>query len=249
MVNQWYKNFFEKYYFPFLSERKTSLDTEKEVRFIVDILGLKNSGKILDLACGSGRHAIELARNGYSVVGIDLNKDCLITAKREAKKAKLPLSFLQGDMRSIPFNEEFDVVISMFSSFGYLETEEDNDRVLREIFKSLEAKGFLLLDLQNKNWILKNVPAKTWDEQEGLFLLEKRKYDAESKIYNNEITIVSPRKKTEKVYSSVRLYELLEIRDKAERSGFKILKVFGDYDKSKFNIQKSRRMIILAQKR
>jgi len=248
MVTQWYKNFFEKYYFPFLSRRRTPLDTEKEVRFIVEVLGLKNNGKILDLACGGGRHAIELAKSGHSVVGIDLNKKCLISARHEAKKAKLLLNFLYGDMRSIPFNEEFDATISMFSSFGYLETEEDNNKVIEEIFKSLKTKGILLLDLQNKNWILKNVPTKTWDEQGGFFLLEKRKYDAESKFYNNEITIISPSKKIEKVYSSVRLYELVEIKEKIKQRGFNILRAFGNYDKSKFNIKKSQRMIILAQK-
>ena len=249
MVLPWYKKFFEKYYFPFLSGRKTFLDTQKETRFILNVLSLKKGSKILDLACGAGRHAIELAKNGCLVAGLDLNSNCLTKAKQKAKKIRLSISFLHSDMRRIPFTKEFDAVISMFSSFGYLETEKDNDEVLKKISGALKDRGALLLDLQNKNWVLKNVPVKAWDEQNGLFLLEKRQYDAEKKVYNNEITIISPRKKIERVYSSVRLYELAEIKDKLKQNGFSIAAVFGGYNKTKFNIQKSQRMIILAQKK
>ncbi|MBU2219576.1 hypothetical protein KJ665_00335, partial [Patescibacteria group bacterium] len=90
---------------------------------------------------------------------------------------------------------------------------------------------------------------KAWDEQNGSFLLEKRRYDSEKRIYNNEITVISPCKKIEKIYSSVRLYGFAEIKDKLKQNGFSVLKVFGDYNKGDFNVKKSQRMIILAQKK
>lgn len=243
----WYKEFFSKYYLQFFGRKKTLLKTKKEVKFICHILNLRKGAKILDLACGVGRHAIELAKKGFEVTGLDFNKKFLNLAQKSAKKNKVSLRLIQSDMRFIPYKNEFDAVINMFSSFGYFEKEKDNLKVLRAVSKTLKPGGIFLLDLPNKKWVLTKVNKKTERKINNFYILEERSFDNKKKVYFNNITIITPDKEIERTYTLMRLYDLSEIKRKLNKFGFKILKIYGDYKGGKFNQTVSTRMITVAQ--
>lgn len=245
---KWYREFFGKYYLQFFAQRKTSLGTKKEVKFICEVLNLPKGAKILDLASGPGRHAVELAKKGFKVTCLDFNRHFLHLAKKLAKKNKVFLQTIQSDMRDIPFRNEFDAVINMFSSFGYFEKERENLKVLKAVSRALKPNGLFLLDLANKNWVLKNVEKKTWDKIDKTYVLEKRFFDRRKNIFFNEVILISPNKKEKHTFTLLRLYGSFEINEKLKNVGFKILKFYGGYNKEKFVLNSSPRLIILAKK-
>ncbi|MDI6799032.1 MAG: class I SAM-dependent methyltransferase, partial [Candidatus Aenigmarchaeota archaeon] len=243
----WYIDFFAKYYLRFFGHKKTPLDTKREVEFIYHTLNLARGAKILDLASGPGRHAIELAKRGFNVTCLDLNKQFLDLTQKLAKQNNVSLRMVQSDMRIIPYKNEFDVVINMFSSFGYFDKEKENFKVLKAVSNALKLNGLFLLDLPNKNWLLTKVPKKTWQKINNKYILEERSFDKKRKIYLDNITIITPDKKIKHTSTLMRLYDLFEIRRKLNYAGFKVIKVYGDYKDEKFIKEISPRMIILAR--
>ncbi len=126
-VRPWWESFFGPDY---LKQYEHALPrTAQEVEGLERILHLRKASRILDLACGAGRHAIELARRGYQVTGYDLSEDLVRRARADAKRAKVKVSFVRGDMRELDFRGRFDAVINMFSSFGYFGSVEDGARM------------------------------------------------------------------------------------------------------------------------
>ena len=100
-------------------------DTRRQVDFLVEKLRLTGGERVLDLACGFGRHALELARRGFSVMGVDITPDYIRFAKEQAEKEGLAADFLCADIRELRFYQEFDAVLSMADgAVGYLENEE-----------------------------------------------------------------------------------------------------------------------------
>lgn len=248
--NKWYKDFFEKYYLSIYFKKEAFKNTQEETKFIIKILNLSEGAKILDLACGQGRHAIGLAKRGYEVIGLDLNNDFLNIAKKDAKKEKVKLRLIQGDMREKFFKNEFNAVINLFSSFGYFENEQENIKVLKNINKSLKPNGKFLIDLLNKKWFLKKFcgTKRTWFKIKNDYILEENYFDKKMKAWIRNISIIYPNKKIEHIKTFMRLYSLLEIKNELRKTGFKILKTYGDYQGNKFTLL-SPRLIILAQKK
>jgi SAM-dependent methyltransferase len=247
--SNWYKEFFDKYYLQFLGHKKNLLETKRETKFIYQVLNLAKRAKILDLACGFGRHAVRLAKKGFDVTCLDLNQNLLELAKKSAKQSRAPLRTVQSDMRDIPYQNEFDAVINMFSSFGYFKDERENLRVLRAVAKALKTNGVFLLDLPNKNWMLTKVNKKNWQNLNNTYILEERSWNKKKNIYFNEITLIKLNKTRKKIYTLLHLYELSEIKKKFEKVGFEILRLYGDYNGERFALRSSPRMIVLAKRR
>lgn len=245
--NNWHRRFFTNFYLPYLHKENIT-EIQKEINFICNILQLPKKAKILDLACGLGRHAIELAKCGFKVTGLDFNKQFLETARKKAKKGGLVVKFIQSDMRSLPFQNEFDAVICMYTSFGYF-NKKDNTKVLRNIARSLKKGGLLLLDLPSKEWVLNKLPRKTWQKIRNEYILEERSFDKKRGFFKDEITVLSPNAKPKDVCTFLYLYDPKEIKSKLNKQGLKVFRIFGDYDKKvSFDPSKFPRMIILAKK-
>jgi 2-polyprenyl-3-methyl-5-hydroxy-6-metoxy-1,4-benzoquinol methylase len=128
-------------------------DTENHVDFIIKSLNLLGSERILDLACGFGRHSLSLARRGFSVVGIDITKDYIEDAIRNAKKNAVTAEFIHSDIRDVVFNNEFDVVLNLADgAIGYLETDEENLKIFDIIAKALKSGGKHFMDICNAEY-------------------------------------------------------------------------------------------------
>jgi 2-polyprenyl-3-methyl-5-hydroxy-6-metoxy-1,4-benzoquinol methylase len=130
-------------------DRVTDKDTKAQLDFVRNTLEVPSGAAILDLACGYGRVSIPLAREGFLVTGFDYSEYLLNFARKEAEEANLSVSFVQGDMRNLVFEDEFDAIINLFTSFGYFETIEDDRAVLKGVHHALKRDGFFLLDFAN----------------------------------------------------------------------------------------------------
>jgi len=148
-MKQWYESLFENYGRKYDSESFTQ-GTMGECDFIEREIGFNKSIKILDIGCGTGRHAIELSKRGYNVTGIDLSDSLLSRAKGKAQKQGLKIDFLKYDARNLPFNNEYDLVIMLCEgAFPLMETDEMNYEILKNATKSLKENGKLIFTTLN----------------------------------------------------------------------------------------------------
>lgn len=143
-----------------------------EAAFILKQLKLKKGSALLDLCCGPGRHAVEFARRGLAVTGYDFSSEYLKEAASLAKKRKIPLRLLRGDMRRLEFRGEFDAAVNLFTSFGYFLNFKDDLRTLKGVARALKPGGLFLLDVINGAYVRKSFRAREWWEMEDHFLLE-----------------------------------------------------------------------------
>jgi len=234
MENSWYTeqagffgpNYIEEFAYIFDPER-----IKREVDFIEKALNCNRPLKILDLACGNGRHSIELARRGHSIIGLDLNRFFLGQAAIAAKEAQVTVKWIHSDMRQIPFENEIDAIIFLFSSFGYLESEQDDQIVLNRVAKALCPGGKLVMDFINHEWVMRNYRAyeqKTLPS--GVITVMQRNFDFTSGRNHERRTRVFPNGKREEVEMIIRLYTVVELIRMCESAGLQIQEVYGGYN-------------------
>ncbi len=231
--------------FPRLTPKQVSL----EVTFVEESLGIQRGGVVLDLACGNGQHAVELASRGYNVVGYDLSLTMLALAADEAQERGQKLNFLQGDMREMAFEEMFDAVYSWSTSFGFFD-EEKNSSVLRRVHRALRQSGMFLLDLVNRDYIVSRLPTLNWFEGDGCVCIDDAQFDSITSRLRVKRTVMREDGKSREVEYSVRLYALHEIGKMLHEAGFKVVEVSGHPAMAgAYFGADSPRMIILAERR
>jgi len=245
---QWYREFFDDLYLRVYQPLEAPEKVRREVDFIVKALNLPAGAKVLDLCCGQGRHSLELARRGFQVVGVDLSEALLYAARKRAESEGLSVTFLQCDMREIDFKDEFDAVINMFTSFGYLESEAEDEKVLGKVAQALKSGGKFLLDVVNRDRLVRDFQGREWHAaDEGWLVLEERTFDHLSgRMETRWICVARDGVRYERL-SSVRLYTASELRTMLERAGLKVKDLFGDYDGSPYSWD-SQRLIVVACK-
>lgn len=245
----WYVNFFGEDYLNIYRHTLTADRTEKEVAFAEQRLELNRSARVLDLCCGTGRHSVHLAKRGYQVTGLDLSEPYLDLARRAATDSRVALDTVSADMRAIPFKDYFDAVINMYSSFGYLESEAEDLKVLESISRSLKPGGRFLLDILNREWAVANYIQNDWhSETDGTLYVEHRALDLESSRMRVRFVIVDPNGgRHDSIGHDIRLYTLTEMIRLLERVGLGKIEVFGGFDSEPYGIE-TRRMILCARK-
>ncbi|MEO0091768.1 MAG: class I SAM-dependent methyltransferase [candidate division WOR-3 bacterium] len=242
-----FKAVFEpKDYLYFYQDILTEERTKIEVNFLIRELKLKKDMKILDLACGYGRHSNRLAKLGYNVTGVDITKEFLDIAKKEAKLRKLKVKYIQQDMRQIRFYNEFDRIMLLFTSFGYF-NDAENLKVLKNISQALKPKGLFCFDTFNRDALLKNFLPYIVIEKGKDLMIERNKYDKKTKRIYNQRIVIRDGKRKDKPFS-VRLYTPNEIKSLLAKVGMSIYKMFSDWNSNPFSLD-SKRMIIIAERR
>ena len=147
---QWYESLFENYGKKYDNEVFTQ-GTAGECDFIEKELNYDKTLKILDVGCGTGRHAIELTKRGYNITGIDLSESQLARAREKAAKQNLEIDFRRHDARDLPFEAEFDTAIMLCEGgFPLMETDEMNYEILRNVTESLKDKGKFIFTTLNE---------------------------------------------------------------------------------------------------
>jgi len=148
-MKQWYESLFENYANKYDKESFVQ-GTLGECKFIEQEINHDKSLKIIDIGCGTGRHAIELTKRGYNMTGVDLSRDQIKRAREKAKEAGVTINFQIQDARNLPFNGEFDLVIMLCEGgFSLMETDEMNFQILKNATKALKSKGKLIFTTLN----------------------------------------------------------------------------------------------------
>lgn len=232
-------------YLYFYSDSLTDERSDREVASLVKLLDLHPPMKILDLACGFGRHANRLAALGYSVTGIDQSADFLNLARKHASDMSVDVNYLQVDMRQIEFVEEFDVVIMMFTTFGYF-NDGDNFRVLENITRALRPGGWLGFDIPNRDVTLKVLSPAVVLEKNRDLMINRNSFDMVSGRWHNQRIVIRNGIRRDKPFS-IRLYNPTEIRELVQKAGMDVSHLYGDWNGQPLTAE-SRGMVVLAQK-
>ncbi|HEY3324558.1 MAG TPA: methyltransferase domain-containing protein [Planctomycetota bacterium] len=241
----WYVCAFDAQYLLRYSHR-TDKAAAAEARFVAKALKLPRGAHVLDLCCGAGRHARALARMGFRVTGVDLSADLLHEAVRRRHKN---ITYVRADMRCLPLGaESVDGAISMFTSFGYFETDRENEKVLREVARVLKPGAPFLLDYMNLKVTLRHLVRESEKSAGRLRLIERRHYNAASRRLTKDVTVLDGRRK-QVICESVRAYRPAELRKMCARAGLVLQARFGDLAGSKFKENDSARCVLLLRKR
>jgi len=228
-------------------------DTGEAVRCIRTILDRTrladispSSLTVLDIACGAGRHALELARLGYSVTGNDLSPFLLDTARSEASAGSVELAFTCCDMRKLPHDNRFDLVVQLFTSFGYFDTEDDDRQVLANVHQALISGGWYVLDLINPLHLKQNLVERSCRTIGNLTVIEERSL-TDQRI-TKTITITPEKGEPLSFTESVALFSEEKITNMLRNAGFLIDSIAGDYNGSAFDSGHSPRMMLFSRK-
>ncbi len=192
----WYQDFFGEDYIRFhlCGEQWLEARTAPQCDFVVNELGLQPGARVLDLCCGQGRHSIELARRGFQVTGLDLSEYLLDLARQRARAVGVKVEFVRHDMRDLPWEGEFDAIMNLFTSFGYLESDEEDQRVLNVASLALRPGGRLLIDHKNREATstMMGMSPRNWCEHDGHVILEQHEWDVLRARITMARTIIAP---------------------------------------------------------
>lgn len=223
-------------------------DTQDQLDFLRHVLPARPGMRILDVCCGHGRHAVELARWGYEVVGLDLSAPFLKVAQATAQGQGLQLPLVRGDVRTFPFQVgTFDVALSLFTSFGYFDDDRENELVLHQIAAVLKPGALFILDLANLDFVRTQPPTSSW-EHEGVKVSTVYAFNEATRRATTRRTVQFPEGRKEVLESSVRMYERDEIVSLVESAGFTVQTLYGSYDRAPLHPSR-KRMILVSQRR
>ncbi|MGG1660345.1 class I SAM-dependent methyltransferase [Brevibacillus sp. NRS-1366] len=244
MAEEWFERSFREDYVLVYRHRDDSA-ADGEIANLLERLPIKDTGRVLDLCCGSGRHSRALARRGYEVVGVDLSPVLLQLA--EEQNTFPQLSFARCDMRNIPYRGEFDIVVNLFTSFGYFSSDEENASVIRNMAQALRTEGEVIIDYLNPAYVTAHLVPQSTKEVGGMLIEEKRWIQdgfVKKRIMINEAATKEPREYLEQV----RLFQVEQMIAMLEQAGFGQIQVFGNYQFEEYVASESPRMIFYAIK-
>ena len=236
--NTWFASWFDTPYYHILYKDRDYAEAQVFMDNITNYLNLPEDAKILDLACGKGRHSVYLNQLGYDVTGADLSENSIAEASKFSNEK---LHFQVHDMR-IPFEEKFDAIFNLFTSFGYFENDEDNLTTLRAIQESLSEYGFAVIDFMNVQHVINNLVPEEVKTVEGIDFHIKR-YHQDNHIFK-EINFEDKGEKFHFV-EKVQALTLQDFEEMMEEAGIFLLDTFGDYKLKKFYKNESERLIMI----
>ncbi|MEX0771401.1 MAG: methyltransferase domain-containing protein [Balneolaceae bacterium] len=228
----WWKRIFNSMYL------KTDADvvedpriTETEVSLFHQILDLKDGDSILDLACGQGRHLIEMATRGnYNLFGLDRSRYLIQRAKNISKKRGFSINFKEGDVRKLPYSaDSFDYVTILGNSFGYFETIDDDLKILNEIFRVLKPGGKVLMDIADGEYLRENYTPRSWEWiDKNHFVCRERSIAADNeRLISREIVTHSEKGVIVDQFYAERLYTKDQLKNLLENVDFKEVSFHG----------------------
>ena len=227
---EWFddESFWREFY-PFMFPAQRVADADEQVARVLALT--KPPGKsALDLCCGPGRCSIALAKKGFKVTGVDKTKYLLDKARARARAAHTKIEWVQADMRDFIRADSFDLVLSMFTSFGYFDDRREDMAVLENMLGSLRPGGVCLIEVLGKERLAKILQRTTSTTlPDGTTVVERHEiFDDWTRVRNEWLLIKNSRVKRFKFHHTV--YSGLELRDRMERAGFIDVKLHGNLD-------------------
>lgn len=239
----WFETWFDTPYYHILYQNHDYREAEAFITKLTDFLQLPEKSKIIDLACGKGRHSVFLNKLGFDVLGLDLSQQSISFDKQFENEH---LNFRVHDMRNPIEGKKVDAVFNLFTSFGYFDKEEDDRKVFHAVSDILKPGGFFVLDYLNEHFVRKTATGASQINRQGIvfnieknieenFIIKKINFNADGREFN--------------FFERVKLHTSEKIANYAIEAGFEPVKIWGDYDLSDFVKEDSPRCINLFRKK
>jgi SAM-dependent methyltransferase len=229
-----------------LQHTKREEQTRAEADFIARLLGVEPSASLLDVPCGDGRIALELAARGYRMTGVDITLPLLAAAQDKARALKLPITFERRDMRDLPWEGEFDGAFCYWESFGYFD-DAGNRAFVEAVARSLKPGARFVVDTHILETLLPRIHLRDWSTVGDMIVLEARDYDhIEGRVHRHWTFIREG--KIEQRTVAIRLYAYRELCQLFELAGFTDCVGYDLVTQSKFRLGASRLVLVATRK-
>jgi SAM-dependent methyltransferase len=238
---EWFETWFNTPYYHLLYSNRDQDEASLFIEKLNDAGFLGKASRILDLACGAGRHVNHLTRLGHEVMGLDLSEASISKARNSAVEGA---KFEVGDMRAFSLNTRFAVVLNLFTSFGYFDDPAENALVLSGVHKHLTEGGCLIVDYLNVHQVVKDLVAEEVVVREGVLFTIRRRLEKDHVVKEIEVQDGDVRRK---YFERVQLLNAVQLELMLSAAGFNLLRTFGDYLLNPFE-QNSDRLILIARK-
>ncbi|MCF8464907.1 MAG: methyltransferase domain-containing protein [Flavobacteriales bacterium] len=241
-VQDWFATWFNSPYYHTLYKDRNLQEAEVFVDALVSHLDLPHGARALDLACGKGRHSLHLKKKGFEVIGLDLSGESIAEAKLNEQDG---LEFFEHDMRSLYWHEYFDLVVNLFTSFGYFHNKEDDQQTIASVADALKANGLFVLDFMNATKVKANLVA--FEEK----TIDNIRFEITRAVENGVII-----KRIQVIDGDVELdfeeqvdaLELSDFETYLSTAGLELVSTFGNYNLAPFDAESSDRLILVAKK-
>jgi SAM-dependent methyltransferase len=224
----WFEQWFADELYMRLYAHRDGGEAGRAIDLFQNVTGLQpDTAPLLDLACGAGRHAFELARRGYRIFAADLSAPLLREAQRRTRRYASSILLLRSDMRLLPFEGAIPAVLQLFTAFGYFDDDVENWSVLDQVRRSLAPDGWYMLDFLNAGELRQSLTPLTLSEIDGMTVLQRRR------IVGNRVEkriLIRDGERAREYTESVRLFTLEDFQRMLPVHGFSLYKVFGHYD-------------------
>lgn len=233
----WFETWFDTPFYHILYNQHDFREAENFISRLTAALDLPKNSRIIDLACGKGRHSIFLNKLGYDVLGLDLSPQS-IAHNQSLENERL--HFKIHDMRHEISGPKADAVFNLFTSFGFFEKDEDDRKVFHSVAKALKKNGYFVLDFLNAKVVEENLIPHSEENKGGILFKIKRKVENHFIIKEIDFALNG---KNYHFFEKVKLHTPEKIMAYAEEAGLKRVKIWGDYDLNDFDENHSPRCI------
>src|SRR5690554_1521902 len=240
--DEWFKEWFDTPHYHLLYQERDYSEAEYFITNLLDYLKIPEGATCLDLACGKGRHSIYLNKKGLNVVGLDLSEYNITKAKKFENET---LQFEVHDMREVYQEDSFNYVFNLFTSFGYFDDNEDNQKTLSAVHQMLKKDGVFVIDFMNAYHVIHHLVKEEVKTVEGIDFNLSRKYDGKYIIKDIEFNDKGMRYFFQERVQAIKKDEFESM---LQQAGFEIIDIFGNFSLAPFDKIKSDRLIIIARK-
>ncbi|MCK4233051.1 class I SAM-dependent methyltransferase [candidate division WOR-3 bacterium] len=245
-MNEWTKRYYNEAYLKRWHLGEPDEKTQKNAASILELLRIKQGNSLLDIGCGQGRYSLAFAKAGVNVTGYDTSDVLLSEAKRISATMELSVKWVLGDMREIPFENQFDVVTSM-DAFGFFEKDSDNQKAVSQMAKTLRLRGQLVMVILNGFRILNNFQRFDRREHNGVIIETERKLLSERKAMREKLYFKN--RNGESTYERYqRLYNAEELSELVNNTGLVVKDIFSDFTGAQFDPNSSEKIVLVAEK-
>jgi cyclopropane fatty-acyl-phospholipid synthase-like methyltransferase len=238
----WFAHWFDSPYYHTLYKNRDEKEAQAFIDNLVQHLQITKGSKLIDIACGKGRHATYFNSLGLDVVGVDLSPNSIASA---TKNVNATLQFSVHDMREVYQENSFDVVTNLFTSFGYFEENADEQKAINAMASNLKSEGVLIIDFMNVKKVIANLVASEQKTIDGITFDIIRKIEAGYIIKDIQITDGAIKQHFQEKVKAITLANYSEFITNVE---LKIIDIFGNYKLEDFNAITSDRLILICKK-
>ena len=238
----WFATWFDSPYYHLLYKNRDEKEAQVFIDNLIEKLQLKKGSKLIDIACGKGRHATYFNKKGMNVVGVDLSPNSIASAKQNENNN---LQFSVHDMREVYKENHFDIVTNLFTSFGYFENKDDEQKAINAMAENLKSDGVLIIDFMNIKKIIANLISSEKKTIDGITFNIKRS------VQNNhiikDIEIIDDNE-TQHFQEKIKAITLADFSAFVSNVGLNIIDIFGNYKLDDFDATISDRLILICKK-